>query len=348
MGRSIYSNDGKRLLLRKGAELDSVYISRLIELGYQSIYVVDELTEDIVLNELIYPATRMKANSAVFEFHEKTLLLNNPRKVDEIRMTADDIIREVMAMDFRSATVDFPELKTFDNYLYLHSVSVAVLGVIIGWKLGVNDKLLHDFTLGALLHDIGKIEVPREILFKTGPLSNDEFEIMKKHSRGGFQLLSKSLYIKPTAFTIALQHHEAYDGSGYPNERKGEEIHQFSRIASAVDIFDALTTDRPYKKRWSFPKTLDYMNNKIKNRLDPKVLEVINTVIPKYPAGFSVKLSTGETGVVISNKPTNSYDPKVRVTKDTKGTTLTKSSAYEINLGENPDIKITGSAEENS
>ena len=284
----------------------------------------------------------------VFEFHEKTPLLNNPRKVDEIRMIADDIICEVMSLDFRSTTVDFPELKTFDNYLYLHSVNVAVLGVVIGWKLGVNDKLLHDYALGAMLHDIGNIEIPGKILKKAGPLTGEEFDVVKKHSREGFELLNKSSYIKPTSYTISLQHHEAFDGSGYPNQRKGEEIHRFSRIAFAADIIDALTTDRPYKKRWSFQKTLNFMNNEIRKKLDPEVLSVINTIIPRYPAGMSVELSTGETGVVISNRPTYSEDPRIRVIKDTKGKALTKSSTYEINLGENPDIKITGSAEEES
>lgn len=348
MGRSIYSHDGKRLLLVKGTVLDNIYVQRLLSMGYQSVYALDDLTEDIEPQELISPIVRTQANSTVFEFHEKVELLNNLRKFEQLRQIANDIIYEVLGLDLKETTIDFPEIKSFDNYLYLHSVNVAVLGTIICYKLRLHEEVMLDYALGAMLHDIGKVETPAEILHKPGPLSEDEFDVIKKHSRDGFALLSQSSFMKPRSFSIALQHHEAYDGSGYPAGKKGEEIHQFSRIASVVDIFDALTTDRPYKKRWSFHKTLNLMKNRISKRLDPEVMEVLLSLVPEFPAGLVVKLSTGESGIIISANPNMRLDPKVRIIEDAKGNKLNKEWVYEINLGEFKEIRIVSTSEDSA
>jgi HD-GYP domain-containing protein (c-di-GMP phosphodiesterase class II) len=242
--------------------------------------------------------------------------------------------------------VEFPEIKTFEDYVYLHSVNVTVIGALIGWNLGFNDSMLEDFAIGALLHDIGKIEVPSGILKKPGPLSEDEFEIMKRHTRDGFNLLQKSAFINPRSFTISLQHHEAYDGSGYPSGKHGEEIHIFSRMVEVVDIFDALTSDRPYKKRWSFYKTISYMGKVIRKKLDPKIYEIFSKLVPPYPVGSTVKLSTNETGIIFTNHPGNFEMPRIRIIRDAKGEVLPRESIYELNLVEHPEIKIVSVVED--
>jgi len=334
------------LLLAKGTVLDNVYVQRLLAMGYQSVYALDDLTEDIEPRELVSPIVRTQANAAVFEFHEKVGLLNHPRKFEQLRDIANNIIYEVLGMDLKNLTIDFPEVKSFDNYLYLHSVNVAVLGTIIAYKLRLHEDVMHDYALGAMLHVIGKVETPPEILHKPGPLSEEEFDVMKKHSRNGFSILSQSSFMKPRSFSISLQHHEAYDGTGYPSGKRGDEIHQFSRMASVVDIFDALTSDRPYKKRWSFLKTLSLMKGKINKRLDPEILGIFLSLVPEFPTGLMVKLSTGESGIIISSNPNNRLDPRVRVIEDAKGKRLSKESVYEINLGEYKEIKIVSTSED--
>jgi len=310
----------------------------LKELGYSSIYITDEFTEDIETTELIGPAIRQQANFMVFEMCQRQDLLKDNKKVENLRQLARDMVVEILYR-CKDVTIDFPEIKTFENYLYLHSVNVAVLGVLIGFKLGLKDKMLEDFAVGALLHDIGKLELPQEVLNKNGPLTDKEFDLVKKHPRNGFNLLVSSSFIAPRSYTIALQHHESYDGVGYPSGRKAGEIHIFSRIASIVDIFDALTSDRPYKPRWSFHKSISYLQS-IKNRFDTEVFGNFLNVVPTFPVGTEVKLSTGEIGIVFAYNFPNIQEPQIRILKDNKGRNLPKEEFYEVNIAENPALII--------
>lgn len=331
--------------MAKGAKLDNVYLNRLKELGYHNIYVLDELTEDIEPPEIIGSALRMQASSMVYELHNQKELLRKDNKISGLRTLVKDMILEIFRLS-KETTIDFPEIKTFDNYLYSHSVNVSVLGILIGWDLGLNDRKLEDFGVGALLHDIGKIEIPQEILNKDGPLTEDEFTTMKKHTLIGFEMQQKSRYIKPLSYTIALQHHESYDGTGYPRGRKKEEIHIFSRMAEVVDIFDALTSDRPYKPSWSFIRTLNYLRECSAKKIDPEIFEVFAKRVPQYPLGSTVELSTGELGIVFQNDPGNFEKPHIRIFRDAKGREIPKAAVYEINLAEHQGVNIVSSYED--
>jgi len=160
--------------------------------------------------------------------------------------------------------------------------------------------------------------------------------------------LNRSSFLKPRSFTVALQHHEAYDGSGYPSGKKGEEIHIFSRLATVVDVFDALTTDRPYKPRWSFHKAISFMKGKIASKLDPAIFELFQKYTLEYPPGATVLLSSGEIGVVVSNLLNHPSDPKVRIIRDSQGKELDKKSAFDLNLGENKEVRIVCPLEDKS
>ena len=302
---------------------------------------MEEFTEDIEPVEVIGPAIRQQANSMVFEMYNDQELVQDNNKVKELRRLSRDIVIDILHMQ-KDATIEFPEIKTYQNYLYLHSVNVSVLSVLLGFKLGLGDASLEDLALGALLHDIGKVEIPLSILDKQSSLNEAEYEVIKEHPRNGFNILRNSLYIKPRSFTVALQHHETCDGSGYPSGRKGEEIHIFSRIAVVADIFDALTTDRPYKQRWSFEKTISYLLD-ITKKLDSKVLDEFLKVFPMYPLGTVVILSNNETGIVFAQNKQDLRKPQVRIIKDAKGREIPKENTYEINLREHADIKIVSS-----
>lgn len=334
LARDIYTVDGRILLLRRGSKLDSEYRDRLIQLGFHSVFVSDDITDDIHPTEIVRPTLRFQANSMVFEILNRQELIKNRQKIAELRILIRDIVAEILGLG-EGITVDFPEIKTFANYVYLHSVNVAVLGILIGRELGLDEEALEDYALGALLHDIGKVEIPDRILEKEGPLTDGEFSIVKKHSRRGFELLNSRSTVKPRAYTIALQHHEAFDGSGYPSGRGGKEIHVFSRIATVVDIFDALTSDRPYKRRWSFYNTLSHMETGIRNKLDPKVLDLFVRLVPPFPLGSTVRLSTGEVGIVSKNNPQHLDRPTVRIVCDSSGQEIPRELLYEINLAEN-------------
>ena len=337
LARNIYLN--RRLLLAKGVKLDSYLVRRLKYLGFKSVYVTDHTMEGIEYIELVDPELRMKAISTVQDVMDNEDFLNDLHKVGRIKGLSREIISEIVSMK-RDITIEFPELKTFDEYVYIHSVNVAILGGLIGKDLGLNETRLEDFVLGAILHDIGKVDIPEEILNKNTKLTYEEFEVMKQHTIKGFKRLNTKTLIVPRAYTIALQHHEAYDGSGYPRGKRGKEIHIFSRIAEVVDIFDALTSERPYKTRWSFEDTLDYFTTKIYDKLDPKVLGAFLSRVPRYPVGTEVKLSTGETGIVLQNNFHDLSRPKIRIIKDYKEREIPPSEYYEINLVEEQGVRI--------
>lgn len=295
--------------------------------------------DGIEINELVDSDLRIKATAIIQNIMNDDGLLNNPRFYENMKMMSREIVLDILGLK-RDVLIEFPELKTFDNYVYVHSMNVAVLGGLICRELGLHENLIQDYVLGAMLHDVGKIDIPKDLLDKKGTLTPEEFEVMKQHTIKGFKRLQTKSSISPRAFTISLQHHEAYDGSGYPRGRKKEEIHIFSRVATVVDIFDALTSDRPYKSMWTFDQVIDYLKNKIKKKLDTQILEVFLSKVPLYPLGTKLKLSTGEIVVVFRNNKYDLFHPQVRIIADHKGMPLPPEAYYELNLNEYPMIKI--------
>lgn len=335
----IHSLDKRMVLLTRGTEIDSYYHKRLLELGYKHIYVVDKYAEDSRSLQLIGRSLRAEANTVVFEIMNNTELVTNNDKFEELRTISREMVAEIISQG-KKFTIDLAEIKTFDNYVYLHSVNVAAMGILIGRDIGLKGLAMEDYGVGALLHDIGKVKIPLEILAKDGPLSDEEFAVMKEHTRKGFTLLHANNLIRPRSLAIALHHHEAYDGTGYPLGIKESEIHIFSRITTICDIFDALTSDRPYKKSWSFSNTLSYLSDKIKAKLDPSILRAFSQRVPPYPVGSTVKLSTGEQGLVIENNYSNLNRPRIKIIQDTNGKSVSNGSSNEISLADCPEIKI--------
>lgn len=345
LARDIYSLDGRILLLKRGAKLDAEYRDRLLNQGFQSIFISDEYTSDIAPQEIIPLNLRFQANSIVHEFLNKEDLLQNRVKMADLRAIARDLVVEIRGLS-KEVLLDFPEIKTYSDYVYLHSVNIATLGLLVGRDVGLGESELEDFAIGALLHDIGKLKVPQELLSRAGPLTEDEFEKIKEHSRIGFELLYERSHIQPRSYAVALQHHESFDGNGYPAGRRGEEIHKFSRIAKVVDIFDALTSDRPYKKCWSFLSTLVYLTKNIPGKFDPVILKAFLKRVPPLPTGSMVKLSTGEIGTVSQNYYNHITLPSVRIIRDSEGKDISQDSVYEINLSEKKDISIVANAQD--
>ncbi len=309
-------------------------------MGYKHVYVVDKYTQDLQPAELIGTNLRNEANAIVFELLNNQELVSDNDKMDELRTIARDMVHEIVSHGHKF-TVDLTEIRTFENYVYLHSVNVAALGVLLGRDLKLKKTEMEDFAVGALLHDIGKVHVPYGILAKNGPLEEDEFSVMKRHTREGFELLCENTLIKPRSQAMALNHHEAFDGSGYPLGIKGKNIHIFSRIARVCDVFDALTSDRPYKGRWTFAETVEYMSNTVRNKFDEAILKLFMRRVPPYNVGSMVKLSTGEETLVTENNFRDLKRPTVRILKDAKGKEIPPAHREEIDLAAAPAIEIT-------
>lgn len=229
--------------------------------------------------------------------------------LESIKHLLDDIIDEIS--NNNNVLVDMVDLKDFDEYTYYHSVNVAALAIMIGVAMKMDRTRLYKLGLGAILHDIGKIYIPKEILNKNGPLAPEEFMIVKKHCQYGSDYLKKQNNIPLESIIAVLTHHERYDSKGYPFGLPEKKQILEGKIISVCDNYDAMTSDRPYRPAFSPPETIEYLLGNTGVMFDPEIIEVFVKKIVLYPVGATVNLSNGEKGVVIKNYPGSTMRPKI-------------------------------------
>ena len=222
--------------------------------------------------------------------------------VDDI---AGSITREPTAL------LSVARLKNHDDYTYLHSMAVCGLMISLGKKLGLDEHQQRRLGMGGLLHDVGKSAVPLEILNKPGKLTDEEFTIMREHPIVGAQMLMEA-DAGEDLLDIALHHHEKFDGSGYPHKLKGEEISLFSRIAAVCDVYDAVTSDRPYRKGWTPAEAMHRMLS-WRGHFDTALLHAFVRTIGIYPVGSLVRLASGRVALVVQAGEQSLLKPKVHV-----------------------------------
>ncbi len=218
--------------------------------------------------------------------------------VQEARQTADRIADSVVRNEH--ALVWLTQLKHRDEYTSQHSLNVCVLAVLFGRHLGLAERELRDLGLGALLHDIGKMRVPLEVLNKPDRLTREEVALLKEHPNHGYEILKNAVGVPGSAVDVAYCHHERVDGSGYPRGLEGEHIPLFAKIVSVVDVYDAITSDRVYHIGISPHEALNLMYGWAPKSFDRGLLEQFIRCLGIYPIGSIVELDTGEVGVVIT------------------------------------------------
>jgi putative nucleotidyltransferase with HDIG domain len=211
------------------------------------------------------------------------------------------------------------QLRETDEYTALHSVRVSVLVLAFGRYLGLQRPELEVLGLGGLLHDIGKMRVPAELLNKPGPLTEAEFEVMKTHVVEGVLLLNAVDDMAAGAVEVARNHHERYDGSGYPRGVRGEAIGPFGLIAGIVDVYDAVTSDRVYGQATTPYEALRYIYQQRGSHFDEELVLRFIQCIGIYPVGSCVQMNTGHIGLVISVHPNHRLKPMVLIVLDANG-----------------------------
>jgi HD-GYP domain len=340
VARNIYSADGQ-ILLAEGVSLTANYINRLQELGIMSLYITDQLIGKVEVDDLVRIQTRIEAMKAVKEVMRN---IRDGRSVsgEKVYRVISEVLDEILSN--RSISFSLVDIRAMNDYLFGHCLTVCILSLMTGVAAGYNFSRLRDLAMGAILHDVGKVSIADNILNKAGALTTAELAEIQKHAQLGYDILKKCNDISSVSSHIAWQHHEKFNGTGYPRGLKGQEIHEFARIAAIADVYDALSTDRIYRKRWLPHEVLEYIRDKDKTDFDPDFSKLFLDNIAPFPIGSMVLLSNGEKGVVIKVSKKFAARPLVRVLFDANGAALSQSR--DKNLKEDLTLFIVKALEE--
>ncbi|MCR4830547.1 MAG: response regulator [Pseudobutyrivibrio sp.] len=299
LGTEIFDSYG-RVLLGGKAELTEDYISRLKYLGFDGLYISDELSADISVEPIISPFLRGKGIDCV-----------RRQDIDGCKQIAKEMVAEII--DKGPISIDMTDLRECDDYTYAHSVNVALYCAIIGLSMGMDEKSLEELAFAGLLHDLGKMSIPSEILNKEGRLTQEEYQIMKSHAKISYDAIKERWDVTPNVKVAVLYHHENVDGSGYPTGITGDEMTLYTKIIHVADVFDALLSKRPYKEPYSAYEVSEYMMGACGIMFDTDVVLALLKHVPLYPKGTEMIMSDGRHCIIVENKDMHNLRPIIRL-----------------------------------
>ncbi|HEY4074461.1 MAG TPA: HD-GYP domain-containing protein [Herbaspirillum sp.] len=225
------------------------------------------------------------------------------------------LVEEITASVTRNAgtLIGLARLKTADDYTYMHSIAVCALMISLGRECGLSPEDLREAGLAGLLHDIGKMAIPKDILQKPGKLTPEEYQTIKNHPSAGYDMLKNGKGVGKMALDVCLHHHEKVDGTGYPKSLAAGQISLPAKMSAVCDVYDAITSNRPYKHGWEPGESLRRMAEWNNDHFDNKVFHAFVKIIGIYPVGSLVKMKSGRLGVVIDHNPHLLLQPTVKI-----------------------------------
>lgn len=296
LARSIYTSDGLALL-NKGVQLTVGMLSTLRRLGVTAVYIQDERFADIVMEEVVSEQTKREALSA-FSTTVQCVQAGKLVSSKTISETTSNLIDEIMRN--QKVLVNLTDIRTKDNAMFLHALQVCTLSTVIGVNLGLPKTQLQELAIGALLHDIGKCEVPDPQKKQENAELEGNKDDYRQHTWRGYKRLRKIKEFSITIPHVALQHHEHVDGTGFPRKMSGEDIHRYAKIVAIANFFDNLIAGEGLDGKRLMPhEATEFLMGLSGKRFDLETVIAFLKSIAIYPNGTSVKLSTGQIGVVV-------------------------------------------------
>lgn len=299
LANTLYDDNGN-VLLKANVELNKFFIRKIEKLSYSGIYVYEDNETAKEHKEMISEETRINAIKNLKNLN-----------IDDCLYFANEIVDEVVSSgNFIFETMN---LCTYDNYTYLHSLNVCLLSVVLGISCGLNNNELQKLSQAALLHDVGKICIEREILNKPGKLTDEEYKKMQNHTLYGYNMLKENENVYSVVRNAVYSHHENENGTGYPRNLTEDKIHKFAKIIHIADVYDALTAKRVYKEPMNPSDAIEYLMVQSNTMFKFEYVERFIKHIALYPLGTTVELSDGRLATVYKNNQEYLSRPIVRL-----------------------------------
>lgn len=304
----------------------------------------DGVDSDILPQSIKKPIARVSVEE---ELHVAKIIQNKAKEAvaamfDDVRMgkaleieEAKSLVNEINQSMERNpnALLTLIRLKNVNEYTYMHSVAVCVLMVALGRHLGLSEVQIKQAGTAGLLHDIGKMMIPNEVLNKPGKLTDEEFTIMKSHPVRGREILKSCYQVHETALDVCLHHHERVDGKGYPEKLSGDALTLFARMGAVCDVYDAISSDRCYKAAWSPAEAIRKMASWKDGHFDESIFQAFVKTVGIYPSGTLLKLQSGRLGVVIEQSTKKLTTPIVKIFFSTRANAHIPAEIIDISKG---------------
>ena len=301
LAREVEDNNG-RTLAEQNSTLSERMIERLRAAGHTGVYVQDDLK----------PASESEEEGTISRFlRDAAMACVMQRDVDGCGRIAEQIVEELMQK--QKASLDLVEVRTNDDYVYAHSVNVAILCALVGMGFELRKNELYQLTWAGLIHDLGKLDIPSVIRNKESRLTREEFQIMKTHAVLSYEYIKDRTDISAQIKVAVRSHHENVDGSGYPDGSLGDEQSLFTKIIHVADVYDALISNSPYKKAYSSQEATEYLMGGCGLLFDKDVVSMLLQYVPMYPMGSEVVFVDGRKGTIVDNRGVHNLRPVVKL-----------------------------------
>ncbi|TVY10189.1 HD-GYP domain-containing protein [Paenibacillus cremeus] len=305
LGRTIFSANGA-VLLSEGVQLTVYMINTLKRIGVTMVYIKDQQFDDLEIQELVSEETKRAVMQRMGETFE-SIRSGKDFNTKHIHVSIDNLLDEIMKN--KEVLVQLTDIRTQDNAMYVHALNVCMMSALIGIHMGLPTSQLRELSIGALLHDVGKLEL----------ITDDESsDVRKHHAWRGFEVLKQKRELSLLIAHVAFQHHETLDGEGLPRRLNKEEIHLYARIVAVANTYDNLLFDLSNGRRKLPHEACEDLMVLAGSKLDREIVILFMRHVSVYPTGTSVRLSTKETGVVVGQHKGLPGRPIVRVVKSSE------------------------------